>query len=149
MKKIIFISLAAVLASCMGNVKNDKAEVEKAQAEAAKAQAEAAKSEAELAKLQAEQAKAQAEAAKAQAEQAAAQSAPAAGRKTAVISDPDGYTNVRQRQDAKSPIVKSIYDGQVFYFERIAGSNWVAVYETPSSSAPRIGYMHASRVREL
>lgn len=135
MKKIIFISLAAVLASCMGNVKNDKAEVEKAQAEAAKAQAEAAKSEAELAKLQAEQ--------------AAAQSAPAAGRKTAVISDPDGYTNVRQRQDAKSPIVKSIYDGQVFYFERIAGSNWVAVYETPSSSAPRIGYMHASRVREL
>lgn len=143
---ILAFILGLTFVSC--NTRNKDAEVEKAKAEAAMAKAEQARAEAELAKVQAEQATAKAEEAANKAAKAQQQPAHSSSvRRAAVISDPDGYTNVRQQPNTNSAIVTAVYDGEVFYFERISGSKWVSVYKTPSS--PRIGYMHSSRVRPL
>ncbi|MBQ7420966.1 MAG: SH3 domain-containing protein [Prevotella sp.] len=65
----------------------------------------------------------------------------------AQINDPDGYTNVRKSANSSAAVVGVIYFGDVFYVRSTANSNWVEVYL--SKDAPRMGYMHRSRVKIL
>lgn len=64
----------------------------------------------------------------------------------AVINDPDGYTNVRSGQSAKSDIRFQIYDGEVFYYSP-TNTNWYKVY-TWSETEPA-GYMYKTRIKPL
>ena len=144
------LALSLTFASCAGkNEAKKDADVEIAKAEAAKAEAEADKARAEAKKVEAEleMAKAKGDPQKSEATTAAAQPAQASAPKPAVISDPDGYTNVRKAPSTNAAIVEAIYDGELFYFQRQAGSNWVSVFRAPGGKC--IGYMHQSRLRPL
>jgi hypothetical protein len=62
-----------------------------------------------------------------------------------VINDPDGFTNVRAKQNADSAIVGKVLAGEVFEFTAAEGgfATWVKV-KLPGGKS---GWMHASRVR--
>jgi hypothetical protein len=62
-----------------------------------------------------------------------------------VINDPDGFTNVRAKQNADAPIVGKIVAGKVFEFDTTTSGfvTWVQV----SLHGGKSGWMHASRVR--
>lgn len=68
---------------------------------------------------------------------------------SAVINDPDGYTNVRSAPNLNSDIVKEVYDGEVFYYEPSPDAQWVIIYDDGTSSATPIGYMSSSRVKKI
>ncbi|MFN5886644.1 MAG: SH3 domain-containing protein [Flavobacteriales bacterium] len=61
----------------------------------------------------------------------------------AVISDPDGYTNVRQGKSVEYSIVARIYENEVFYVIPSSSSNWYSVL----TKAGVQGYVHNSRIR--
>lgn len=67
---------------------------------------------------------------------------------SAVINDPDGYTNVRSAPNLNSDIVKEVYDEEVFFYEPSPDAKWVIIYEDETSSTP-IGYMSSSRVKKI
>jgi len=60
----------------------------------------------------------------------------------AVISDPDGFTNVRSTPAATGQVVVTLQAGEVFRTFRQDG-NWWQV-KTP---AGRVGYVHVSRIQ--
>lgn len=61
-----------------------------------------------------------------------------------IISDRDGYTNVRYEPSVKSAIVARLIDGESIYIEKLYNSNWYAVYDLDKIF---LGYVHKSRVR--
>jgi len=61
---------------------------------------------------------------------------------TAVIDDPDGYTNVRSMKSSSSEIVTKVYKNEEFYTYKQNG-NWWQV----RTSDGKLGYMHLSRIR--
>ena len=61
---------------------------------------------------------------------------------TAVINDPDGYTNVRNQPNGNAPIIDKIYDGDKFTVEMVDANWWKA---TTTSNVK--GYIHKSRVQ--
>jgi hypothetical protein len=60
-----------------------------------------------------------------------------------VISDPDGFTNLRKEQDANSAVVARVKDGEVFEFESKEGAEWWEV----TLASGKSGWMHRSRIR--
>lgn len=62
-----------------------------------------------------------------------------------VINDPDGFTNLRAKQDAGSGIVAKVKTGEIFTFKSSGGGFPVWVNVTLTSG--QTGWMHASRVR--
>lgn len=60
-----------------------------------------------------------------------------------VISDPDGFTNVREEQGADSAVVARVKEGEVFEFEGREGSEWWKV----TLASGKSGWMHFSRIR--
>lgn len=63
---------------------------------------------------------------------------------TAVINDPDGYTNVRKGKGTQYPVVDVIYDNQTFeVYANTINDKWCLVYN-PNSGIK--GYMHKSRI---
>lgn len=69
-----------------------------------------------------------------------------AGHPSAVINDPDGFTNVREGQNGQSKIVGKIYNGDVFYYEKTS-SDWWEVYLKDDNNM--MGYMHKSRIKDV
>lgn len=70
--------------------------------------------------------------------------ASAAGeRERAVISDPDGFTNVRAGQSADAEVIAKVKTGEVFEFESAEGSEWWKV----TLASGKSGWMHCSRIR--
>jgi uncharacterized protein YgiM (DUF1202 family) len=61
---------------------------------------------------------------------------------SAVISDPDGFTNVRSTPAANGQVVVKLQAGEVFRTFRQDGSWWQV--KTP---AGRVGYVHVSRIQ--
>jgi len=61
---------------------------------------------------------------------------------TAIIEDPDGYTNVRSRRSASSDIVARVYEGERFY-TYIQNRNWWQI----KTRDGKVGYMHVSRIK--
>jgi hypothetical protein len=72
--------------------------------------------------------------------------------RSAVINDPDGYTNIRSspRSDVKN-IIGSVKSGQVFKAYPEAGAEWwrVSVQSQSTNSPSIIGFMHKSRITIL
>lgn len=60
---------------------------------------------------------------------------------TAIINDPDGYTNVRQAANGKSPIVARV-DQNITFSTHVQPGDWWQVRVYPNI----LGYMHKSRV---
>jgi len=60
---------------------------------------------------------------------------------TAIINDPDGYTNVRKAADGKSPIVARV-NHSVMFSTHVQPSDWWQVRVYPDIQ----GYIHKSRV---
>lgn len=67
----------------------------------------------------------------------------AAAQDHGVINDPDGFTNLRAKQDANAAIVTKVKNGEVFEFESSEGSEWWKV----TLSSGKSGWMHRSRIR--
>jgi len=67
-------------------------------------------------------------------------------RKKAVIDDPDGYVNVREKESKKSKIVAKIAEGEEFYY-RPTDSDWWEVAETADGDI--LGYVHNSRIKPI
>ena len=63
----------------------------------------------------------------------------------AIISDSDGYVNVREKPDAHSKIVRRIKENELFYFTPISKAEWYPVYL--DEALPCIGYIHKSRIK--
>lgn len=72
--------------------------------------------------------------------------------RSAVINDPDGYTNIRSspRSDVKN-IIGSVKSGQEFKAYPEAGAEWwrVSVPSKSTNSPSIIGFMHKSRITIL
>ena len=70
---------------------------------------------------------------------------PSSYKRIAMINDPDGYVNIREKPNANSKIVRKIREGEMFYFTPISKAEWYPVYlkEAP----PCIGYIHKSRIK--
>lgn len=64
--------------------------------------------------------------------------------RTAVVNDPDGYTNVRSQKDAKSQIVTKVVEGEQFDTYQQEGRWWEV-----RTQQGKTGYMHVSRVQLL
>ena len=63
----------------------------------------------------------------------------------AMINDPDGYVNIREKPNAHSKIVRKIKKNELFYFTPISRAEWYPVYLKETS--PCIGYIHKSRIK--
>lgn len=61
---------------------------------------------------------------------------------TAIVDDPNGYTNVRRKQSVSSEIVSKVNQGEKFYTYRQDG-NWWQI----KTWGGKIGYMHVSRIK--
>lgn len=72
---------------------------------------------------------------------------------TAIITDPDGWTNVRKGPSTSSPVLYQLQENEVFvYDEASKHGNWLKVYveKDPYSITHQekecIGYVHQSRI---
>jgi len=75
---------------------------------------------------------------------------------TAIINDPDGWTNVRQKPDAKSEVIHKIYNNEVFWCDysiKDTEQEWVLVYIPKNAYCLDkvdnnyiIGFIHKSRI---
>jgi len=64
--------------------------------------------------------------------------------KKGIISDSDGYTNMRDSSSAKSKIISKVIDGEVFnYWE--TNDSWFIV----KTYNDTVGYIHRSRIKEF
>jgi uncharacterized protein YgiM (DUF1202 family) len=61
---------------------------------------------------------------------------------TAIINDPDGYTNVRREKSAASDIVTKVKEGEKFYTYKQSGDWWQI-----KTRDGKVGYMHVSRIK--
>lgn len=68
---------------------------------------------------------------------------PGLAQERGVISDPDGYTNLRAKPDHQAKSVAKVLQGEVFEFEFREGSPWWQV-RLPSGTS---GWMHSSRIQ--
>ena len=72
----------------------------------------------------------------------------------AYITDPDGYTNVRESPDINSPVLYKIYDNERFSIEwELVNDNWykISSYRRRNTDTNEIttyteGYIHRSRI---
>src|SRR5687767_1261851 len=60
-----------------------------------------------------------------------------------VISDPDGYVNVRRDKSTASPVIAKVKDNEPFTFEPDEGMEWCRV----NLRSGETGWMHSSRIR--
>jgi hypothetical protein len=65
----------------------------------------------------------------------------------AIIEDKDGFTNIRQEPNAKSKIVGTIKEDDIFYYFSDKGQKeWYSIYRKNNKKS---GYVHKSRVKSL
>ncbi|MCE5270950.1 hypothetical protein LLH00_06655 [bacterium] len=62
------------------------------------------------------------------------------------ISDPDGYSNVRERADGDSKVIGRIAEGETFLFEPSALFAWWKVYFQDMLDLRLRGFIHKSRI---
>jgi hypothetical protein len=63
----------------------------------------------------------------------------------AVINDPDGYTNLREKASSKSKILTKIYEGETFeVYTEDSPKDWWMIYHQKSQ---KTGFIHKSRVK--
>lgn len=78
-------------------------------------------------------------------------------RVTAVINDPDGYTNIRAGKGTSTEIIGKIYDHEVFIYKEKPNEQWLEVAITKCACENHEsryfneikGYVHRSRVLDL
>lgn len=63
-------------------------------------------------------------------------------RLTAVIDDPDGFTNLRSQKSASSQVVARVNQGEQFFTYTQDGSWWQVM-----TRDGKVGYMHVSRIK--
>ena len=63
----------------------------------------------------------------------------------AIIDDPDGYVNIREKPNGHSTIVRKIEENELFYYTPISKEEWYPVYL--EEGLPSIGYIHKSRIK--
>lgn len=63
-------------------------------------------------------------------------------RLTAVIDDPDGFTNLRSQKSASSEVVARVNQGEQFFTYPQEGRWWQVM-----TSDGKVGYMHVSRIK--
>lgn len=63
----------------------------------------------------------------------------------AIINDPDGYVNIREKSNVKSKVVRQIKENELFYFTPLFKTEWYPVYL--DENEPCIGYIHQSRIK--
>lgn len=63
----------------------------------------------------------------------------------AIINDPDGYVNIREKSNVKSKVVRQIKENELFYFTPLPNTEWYPVYL--DENEPSIGYIHQSRIK--
>ena len=61
---------------------------------------------------------------------------------TAVIDDPDGFTNLRSQKSASSAVVARVNQGEQFFTYPQEGSWWQVM-----TADGKVGYMHVSRIK--
>lgn len=64
--------------------------------------------------------------------------------RSAVINDPDGYTNIRRRKTTQSEIVARVLSGEIFHTYEQTGDWWLV-----KTRNDKVGYMHVSRIQLL
>jgi len=69
----------------------------------------------------------------------------------AIISDKDGYVNVRKDNGANSPIVGKIYSNDIFGYDEADKSDWIKIYKQnwEHENGSLEGYIHKSRIFPL
>ncbi len=67
----------------------------------------------------------------------------------ALISDKDGYTNIRKERSAKSEIVGVLHNGEQFFYVQNYYSDWLEVYKNNSHAEKSIGFIHKSRIVKI
>ena len=63
-------------------------------------------------------------------------------RLTAVLDDPDGFTNLRSQKSASSQVVARVNQGEQFYTYTQDGSWWQVM-----TRDGKVGYIHVSRIK--
>jgi len=68
-----------------------------------------------------------------------------ANYETAIINDPDGYTNIRSGKGIKYPVINKIYKDEFFSYEPNENETWLKVIKMWNIE----GYVHKSRIIPL
>ncbi len=66
-----------------------------------------------------------------------------------IISDADGYVNVRNETTTKSKILYTIPDSTRIVFFKIPGSNWAEIVLVDDKSDHEGGFVHISRIKDI
>lgn len=66
-----------------------------------------------------------------------------------VISDPDGYVNVRNKPTTQSKVLYKIKDQTRIVLFPIPNSNWAEVVFVDDESGYEGGFVHISRIKDL
>lgn len=77
-------------------------------------------------------------------------------RKTGIINDPDGYTNIRSGKGSSFEVIEKLYEDELFVYVDSADQNWLKVSitkcncDTPYRLYNQIkGYVHRSRIKDV
>ncbi len=66
-----------------------------------------------------------------------------------VVSDPDGYVNVRKEPNVNSNVLYTVKDGCNVFIWQIPGTNWAEVVSVRDDSRMSSGYIHMSRLKVI
>lgn len=70
--------------------------------------------------------------------------------KEGIVSDPDGYVNLREKPNTKSRVLTTVPSGTKVWVETIKNSNWCILrkYETKNGFCPiRFGFVYKNRIK--
>ena len=62
----------------------------------------------------------------------------------AMIKDPDGFVNIRDKPTFNSKIIGRLYKNEIFYFTNVSNSEWYPVRKNENTEI--IGYIHKSKI---
>lgn len=78
------------------------------------------------------------------------------GQQIAIIEDPDGFTNVREKAEGQSKVIHKILENEVFFYYIEGNEEWVHVYIPKNKFSlgdwpdwDIAGYTHRSRIKPL
>jgi hypothetical protein len=77
-------------------------------------------------------------------------------RKTGIINDPDGYTNIRTGKGSSFEVIEKLYTDELFAYVDSTNQNWLKIWitkcncDTPHRLYNQIeGYVHRSRIQDV
>lgn len=65
-------------------------------------------------------------------------------KRPGIITDPDGFTNIRLQSNNSAQIVGRFLNDDIFFYTPSSESDWWAVYK--QEGGPQVGYVHKNRI---